>query len=55
MQRQLRGLGFDVGPDGLDGELGYNTQNAIKAYQRSVRIPDDGEVGPLTYSALNGL
>ena len=55
LQRNLRGLGFDVGPDGLDGEFGPNTLRALKQYQTSVRIPSDGEAGPQTYAALNGL
>ena len=55
LQRNLRCLGFDIGPDGLDGEFGPNTLRALKQYQTSVRIPSDGEAGPQTYAALNGL
>lgn len=55
LQRNIKALGFDVGPDGLDGKFGYNTLKALKAYQRSVRLDPDGEAGPLTYAALNGL
>ena len=55
LQRALRSLGFDVGPDGLDGEFGPNTLRALRQYQTSVRIASDGEAGPETYSALNGL
>lgn len=55
LQRNIKALGFDVGPDGLDGEFGYNTLKALKAYQRSVQLDPDGEAGPLTYAALNGL
>ena len=55
LQRQLRCLGFDIGPDGLDGEFGPNTLRAVMQYQTSVRIPSDGEAGPQTYAALNGL
>lgn len=55
VQRNLRSLGFDVGPYGLDGEFGYDTQNAVMAYQRSVGLDPDGEVGRDTQSALDGL
>lgn len=55
LQRQLKHLGFDVGPCGLDGDFGSDTKAALVAYQRSVRLDPDGEAGPLTMAALNGL
>lgn len=55
VQRNLRSLGFDIGRHGLDGEFGPDTRRAVCEYQRSVRLMADGEVGPRTYSALNGL
>lgn len=55
LQRNLKSLGFDVGRYGLDGEFGSDTKAALVAYQRSVRLPPDGEAGPLTMAALNGL
>lgn len=55
LQRQLKHLGFDVGPCGLDGDFGNDTKAALIAYQRSVRLDPDGEAGPMTMSALNGL
>lgn len=55
LQRNLKSLGFDVGRCGLDGDFGSDTRAALVAYQRSVRLSPDGEAGPLTMSALNGL
>lgn len=55
VQRSLRDLGFDIGSWGLDGEYGTDTQNAVAAYQRSVGLSPDGEVGPLTMAALLGV
>lgn len=55
LQRNLKSMGFDVGRYGLDGEFGADTRAALVAYQRSVRLDPDGEAGPLTMSALNGL
>lgn len=55
LQRNLKSLGLDVGRYGLDGEFGGDTRAALIAYQRSVRLDPDGEAGPLTMSALNGL
>lgn len=55
LQRNLKSLGFDVGRHGLDGELGSDTLQAVKAYQRSVRLDPDGEVGPRTMAALMGV
>lgn len=55
VQRNLRSMGFDIGRHGLDGEFGPDTRRAVCEYQRSVRLQADGEVGPRTYSALNGL
>ena len=55
VQQHLKGLGFDIGPDGADGELGTNTENAVKQYQRAVGLRPDGEVGPLTRARMHGL
>ena len=55
VQRNLRSLGFDVGPDGLDGEFGNNTRNAVVKYQVSVRLTASGEVDKATKAALDGL
>lgn len=55
MQRLLKAAGFDIGRYGADGEFGFDTQNAVKAYQRSKGIDADGEAGPETMSRLYGL
>lgn len=55
VQRELKALGFDVGRWGLDGEFGYDTQNAVRSYQRSVRMPVTGKVDRATRAALLGV
>lgn len=55
VQQRLRWMGFDIGPDGADGEYGANTVAAVRQYQRSVGLKDDGEVGPLTRGRMDGL
>jgi hypothetical protein len=51
LQRQLRELGFDPGPD--DGVFGPTTEGAVKAFQEGARIEVDGIVGPETRAALS--
>ena len=52
IQLALRARGFDPGPaDGLFGEM---TQAAIAAFQASMGLVVDGEVGPQTAAALLG-
>lgn len=55
VQRTLKALGFDVGRWGLDGEFGNDTKAAVVAYQRSVNLKPDGEVGPDVLSRLMGV
>ena len=54
VQRLLKEGGFDVGRYGCDGELGYDTLNAIKLYQASKRLSADGIVGEKTWTAILG-
>jgi localization factor PodJL len=42
VQILLSGMGYDPGP--VDGILGKRTQAAIRAYQRAVGSPQDGEI-----------
>ena len=50
LQTRLRELGFDLGT--IDGDFGPRTTSAVREFQRSVRLEDDGEVGPDTLAAL---
>ncbi len=50
VQRALLALGFDPGP--VDGIVGPQTREAVKAFQDSVGLTADGLVGPQTRAAL---
>lgn len=50
LQRMLQIRGFR--PGALDGVYGRHTQEAVKAYQRSVGLPMVGVVGPQTTASL---
>lgn len=53
LQEDLIKLGYNVGPDGADGDFGGNTKNAVMAFQRNKGLePVDGEVGNDTRAAL---
>lgn len=54
VQFQLLGQGYSVGPDGADGEYGYNTEEAVKELQLNVHLTADGVVGPDTGARLFG-
>lgn len=43
---------FDPGVSGADGVFGQDTQAAVKAFQKSAGITEDGIVGPETRDAL---
>lgn len=55
VQQRLRWLGFDIGPDGADGEYGDNTAKAVGQYQKSVGLLADKEFGPKTRGRMDGL
>ena len=40
IQRRLSGLGFDAG--GVDGIIGNGTKAAIRLYQKTRAMPEDG-------------
>lgn len=50
LQQELTSLSFD--PKGVDGSFGPGCTAAVKAYQASVGIPADGNVGPTTLKYL---
>ena len=52
LQLLLIGAGHDVGPDGADGDFGYNTEQALKACQKKKSIEADGIAGEASWSAL---
>lgn len=52
MQILLDIYGFDVGPDGSDGDFGPNTEAAVKRLQAAVGLNPDGICGEQTWPAL---
>lgn len=53
LQEDLMKLGYDVGPDGADGDYGDNTMLAVMKFQRDKGLtPVDGEAGDDTRKAL---
>ncbi|AKH80850.1 serine/threonine protein kinase [Streptomyces sp. CNQ-509] len=44
--------GYSVGPDGVDGDFGPNTQAAVKKFQSRHHLQVDGQVGVFTWAAL---
>jgi uncharacterized protein (TIGR02594 family) len=50
IQKRLKDLGFEPGP--LDGTPGRQTSAAVRAFQRSKKLEEDGIVGPATLAAL---
>ncbi|MBQ8165305.1 MAG: peptidoglycan-binding protein [Clostridia bacterium] len=55
MQQLLIANGFPCGPAGADGNFGTTTEEAVKAFQRSLGKPDSGVCGIGTWSALLGI
>ncbi|WP_010252441.1 M14 family metallopeptidase [Acetivibrio cellulolyticus] len=47
IQSLLNRIGYNAGP--VDGKLGLQTQQAIKAFQRNYGLVPDGVVGPATW------
>ena len=58
VQTWLKKLKYDIGTyginkDGIDGEYGTKTVNAIRAFQKSCGIKVDGICGPNTWTMLS--
>lgn len=51
LQQQLQQRGFDPGE--INGEYTVATEAAVRAFQRSVALHDDGQDGPNTIAALS--
>lgn len=52
-QQLLIAAGYDVGPDGADGDFGNGTASAVSAFQAAHSLPDvDGIIGVDTWAAL---
>lgn len=54
LQGALIAHGYSCGPDGPDGDFGYNTQNAVCRFQRDSALTVDGVVGDKTWTRLLG-
>jgi peptidoglycan hydrolase-like protein with peptidoglycan-binding domain len=52
VQRRLLSLGYELGPSGVDGVYLGSTMAAVKDFQHTRGLPEDGVVGPITWSAL---
>lgn len=50
LQQRLLDLGFKVGR--VDGRYGWQTEQAVRDFQRNVGVPPDGTCGPATLKAL---
>jgi N-acetylmuramoyl-L-alanine amidase len=53
LQRRLNALGFDAGKD--DGIFGFETDNALREFQRNSGLHPDGYAGHETFDALDRL
>ena len=51
-QQWLMQLNYDLGSSGADGKFGAKTEAAVKAFQKSVGLKQDGIVGRDTWAAL---
>lgn len=52
IQRELMDEGYDIGPDGVDGDGGPNTMRALGQFQLNHRLPVTGNADLETLKAL---
>jgi N-acetylmuramoyl-L-alanine amidase len=53
LQARLNALGFDAGRE--DGIFGWETDRAVRAFQKEYGVSEDGIFGPVSNAALGGL
>lgn len=53
LQKQLYGLGYDIGIDGIDGIFGQATRQAVVRFQQEEGLTADGVAGVQTLTRLN--
>lgn len=53
LQNKLVKLGYYLGPYGVDGDFGTNTEKAVKQFQSDRGLAVDGVVGKKTFEALD--
>lgn len=52
MQKALAGLGYDLGPYGIDGDFGEDTEAALCAFQAKMGVKQTGKYDADTHAAL---
>lgn len=52
IQANLINRGYDVGPEGIDGQFGPKTEKALKEFQKDANMPPNGIVGPKMWEVL---
>ena len=54
-QWALNRRGYDLGPDGIDGDFGRMTDKAVRAFQKAEGLQVDGIVGVRTRGRMKGI
>ncbi len=52
LQCLLNGYGYSVGPCGIDGEFGPDTEKALRTFQLDLHVAEDGKSGEKTWHYL---